>query len=257
MKRSSLFWTVGAALMSAAPAFAYGGEGGIPDPAASWDELWGHILTDLCVIGGVFAFAAIYMLFKYRADNINQVGQGPRLTKGQMFAWAMIPAFVFMADDFFLAAKGWDLWNVYRRVPANALEVKVTGRMWGWEFQYENGADTDVLKVPVGRPVVLRMTSEDVVHSFFLPKYRVKEDLMPGRVTYLWFNPKEIGKTFVTCAEFCGTNHANMNTDVEVVSADEFTAWLESNKPQAPAQAAPVAPAAPANAGETAQGKKI
>lgn len=256
MKRLPVLQILGALLFAAAPAFASGGGEGIADPATEWDKLWGHILTDLFIIGGIFAAAATYMLFAYRSKSPTDVGKGPKMSPGQMIGWALIPAFVFMADDFYLAAKGWDLWNVYRRVPANALEVKVTGRMWGWDFQYENGVFSESLKVPAGRPVVLRMESEDVVHSFFLPKYRVKEDLMPGRITYLWFLPKEPGKTFVTCAEFCGAKHADMNADVDILPADEFNAWLESAK--APAAAAPAAepPAEAAPAAPTDE-KKI
>lgn len=81
--------------------------------------------------------------------------------------------------------------------------------------------------VPVGRPVVLRMTSLDVVHSFGLVKYRVKEDVMPGRITYIWFYPKEAAKTFVTCVEYCGTNHANMYAPVQAVPPEEFEQWLK------------------------------
>ncbi len=214
-----------------APAFASGVSGvEIADPAAEWDSLWEHLLIDLGVIGGIFAIAAAYMLFKYQATSPNQVGSGPKLSVAQAIGWVLIPTFVFMADDFYLAANGWTLWNSYRDVPANALEVKVTAHMWAWDFEYENGVSSEVLKVPVGRPVVLRMTSEDVVHSFFLPKYRVKEDVMPGRVTYLWFNPKAAGNTYVTCTEFCGANHANMSADVQALPPAEFTAWLDSAK---------------------------
>jgi cytochrome c oxidase subunit 2 len=226
---------LGAVLLLATPAFASSGGGEIPNPAAEWDTLWHHLLIDIFVIGAVFAIAAIIMLVKYKAKSIDEVGDGPKLSNAQMWGWALIPAFIFMADDFYLAAKGWTVWNTYRTVPENALEVKVTGMMWSWEFEYENGKTTEYLKVPVGKPVVLRMTSDDVVHSFMLPKYRVKEDLMPGRVTYLWFNPIEVGKTYVNCAEFCGTQHAEMFTDVIVVSESEFEEWIESSEDEASA----------------------
>jgi len=241
-------------VFAAAPAFASGGA--IADPADGWDELWNHTLMDLCLMGGIFTIAAVYMLFKYRAKSATAIGTGPKLSTAQMLGWALIPAFIFMADDFYLAANGWTLWNTYRNVPAGALEVKVTAQMWAWNFEYENGVNSDVLKVPVGRPVVLRMMSDDVVHSFYLPKYRVKEDVMPGRVTYLWFNPKEVGKTYVTCTEFCGANHANMNQDVAVIPQEEFTAWLESSK-AATAAAPPAATQQPAAEQPPANGQKL
>jgi len=220
-----------ASLLFTVPAFASEtAPGGIPDLVEGWDHLWFELMVDLLVIGAIFGVAAVYMLIKYRAKSPDDVGHGPKLSTAQMWGWALIPAFIFMADDFFLAAKGWALWNDYRRVPENALEVKVIGSQWNWEFDYGNDVTSDVLKVPAGKPVVLRMTSEDVIHSFFLPDHRVKEDMMPGRITYLWFYPKKLGKTFVTCAEFCGTNHSDMVADVVTVPEAEFNAWLEAEK---------------------------
>lgn len=235
---------------TAVPAFASGEVGKIADPAHGWDELWGDVIVELFVLGGVLVLGAAYMLFKYRAGSVNEVGKSPTLSRAQLFGWALIPAFVFLADDFYLAARGWTLWNTYRTVPKDALEVKVTASQWAWSFEYDNGAVTDVLNVPAGRPVVLRMTSDDVIHSFFLPRYRVKEDVMPGRVTYLWFYPKEAGKTFVTCTEFCGAGHAEMNTDVVVLPVTEFNSWLASAAPKA-------APAASSGQTDGASGKAL
>lgn len=225
-----------AALASGAAA---GSPPGIPDPAKQWDHLWTEVLIDITVIGVVFGVAALYMMFKYRAKSPNDVGTAPKLTGSQAVAWALIPAAIFMADDFFLSAKGWTLWNVYRTVPKNAVEIKVTGRMWSWEWDYGDGVvitaapnSDETLKVPTGRPVVLRMVGEDVLHSFFLPGYRVKEDVMPGRVTFIWFLPRQ-GIEVATCTEFCGTEHSNMNTKVEGVPEADFNAWLAKQKKQA------------------------
>lgn len=216
-----------------------GAKVGMPDPAASWNHLWRDVLIDLCIIGGVFLAAGLYWVYKYRATRPGQVGDPIKLSKINAIGFAVVPAFLFMADDFYLAAKGWTVWNEYRDVPRNALEVKVTGSMWSWNFEYENGVETtfmvdtkegEGLVVPVGKPVVLRMTSTDVVHSFFLPEYRVKEDLMPGRVTYLWFQPKAAGETLATCAEYCGNRHSFMWSKVKAVPQAEFDAWLASKK---------------------------
>lgn len=203
-----------------------------PDPAKGWDVLWSHVLIDLLAIGVVFSLAAIYMLVKYRAKSPDDVGNAPKFTKAQALAWALIPAAIFMADDFYLSANGWSLWNVYRRVPENALEVKVVGHQWYWDFDYGNGVVTNELKVPVGRPVVLRMTADDVIHSFFMPAYRVKEDVMPGRVTYLWFLPTKPGTEVATCTEFCGTSHSQMFTTVVAVPPEQFAAWMDERSAQ-------------------------
>ncbi|MEE8393329.1 MAG: cytochrome c oxidase subunit II [Rhodospirillales bacterium] len=218
-------------LLASLPALA--GEGEIPNPAAGWDALWNEVMIDLLAIGAIFGIAAAYMLIKYRAKSPTDVGSGPKLSKAQAVGWALIPVAIFLADDFYLGANGWSLWNDYRRIPENAMEVKVTGYQWYWEFEYENGVVTDELTVPVGRPVVLRMTSEDVIHSFGMPKYRVTEDLMPGRITYIWFNPVEAGETVATCREFCGLAHANMYTTVIALPPVEFEEWMAGEKAEA------------------------
>ncbi len=211
-------------LMIAAPAMAAPGE--IPDTRAGWDKLWFELLVDLYVIGGVFGAAAIYMLIRFRATSPDQVGSAKPLTRSNAIGWALIPAAIFMADDFFLSAKGWSLWENQRTVPENAMEVKATGYQWYWEFEYEDGTTSDELKVPVGTPVVLRMTSEDVIHSFGMHHYRLTEDVMPGRITYIWFNPVEPVKTVVACREFCGNAHSEMYTNVEALPPADFEKWL-------------------------------
>ncbi|MBF0426451.1 MAG: hypothetical protein HQL66_11610 [Magnetococcales bacterium] len=225
------------ALLLAQAAQAAEVAGKVVDPAKEWDHLWHELLIDIGIMGGIFAVLAAYWIYKYQAKSPDDIGTAPRsLSRAQMWAWAMVPAFIFMADDFFLAAKGWTVWNIYRTVPPNALEVKVTASMWNWEFEYADGTKStyyvdakegDGLVVPAGRPVVLRMTSLDVIHSFGLVKHRLKEDVMPGRITYIWFLPKEPEKTFVTCVEYCGTNHANMYAPVVAVPPAEFEQWLK------------------------------
>jgi cytochrome c oxidase subunit 2 len=216
----------GAALawLFALPAFAAPGD--IPDTRVDWDELWFETLVDITVIGAIFIIAAIYMLIRFKATSPEQVGTAKKLSRSNAICWALIPAAIFMADDFYLAAKGWTVWDHQRTVPENAMEVKVTGYQWYWEFEYEDGTTTDELKVPIGTPVVLRMTSDDVIHSFGIPHYRLTEDVMPGRITYIWFNPVEEVKTFVNCREFCGNSHSEMTTAVEAIAPAEFEKWL-------------------------------
>jgi len=209
----------------------------IRNPAAEWEHLWHEVITDITIIGVIMAIAAVIMLVKYRATSPDQVGTAKKLTTVQSISFALIPASIFMADDFYLAANGWTVWNAYRRVPENAMEVKVTAYQWYFEFEFPDGTVTDgsegddgkaqVLNVPVGQPVVFRMTSEDVIHSFGLPYYRVKEDVMPGRITYIWINPvKEQSEGILQCAEFCGTNHSQMSNPIHAVPRAEFDAWL-------------------------------
>lgn len=215
----------------------------IISPTDAWNKTWDHILVDLWVIGIVFGLIAVYFLIRYRAKSPDQVGEPVNLTPAQMWAWALIPAAIFMADDFFLSAKGWTLWNIQRTVPSNALEVKVNAMQWSFEFDYGDGVtSTDEMVVPVGQPVALRMTATDVIHSFGIAEYRLKEDMMPGRVTYLWFYPDKPLVSQVVCMEFCGTAHAQMTTPVKAVPKPEFDAWVAKHRKKT-AEAAPAQPA--------------
>lgn len=211
-----------------------------PNPAVEWEALWRTVMLDITIIGVILLVAAIYMLIRFRASSPDAVGTAKPLSAVGAIAWALIPASIFMADDFYLAAKGWTVWNTYRTPPAEATEIHVTASMWQWGFEYPDGTESDTacydedgkticgdgLVIPVGQPVVLRMTSDDVLHSFSLVNYRVKEDVMPGRTTFVWFNPIEEIDTFVTCVEFCGKDHSNMWGAVRVVSEAEYEAWL-------------------------------
>jgi cytochrome c oxidase subunit 2 len=196
------------------------------DPAAGWDWLWFEVLVDITVLGIAFALVAAWFILRYRRRNPDEVGRAEKLTAAAAVGWTVIPMFVFMADDFFLAANGWQLWNTYRQPPADRIEIKLESGMYSWDYTYPNGVKTqNVLKVPAGKPVLLRMTSRDTIHSHFIPDFRVKEDSMPGRVTYLWFYPKKPGEHIVTCAEYCGIMHSYMVGKVVVVPEEEFTAW--------------------------------
>ncbi len=213
---------------------AYEGQAGGPDdPAAGWDRLFGEMLIDITVLGLIFAVVAAYFMIKFRRKRPDQEGKPVRLSKAAILGWALIPAFVFLADDLFLALRGWDLWNDYRTVPEEHYEIQLESRMWSWNFTYPNGVQTlNELRVPEGKPIVLRMTSADTVHSMFLPAFRVKEDSMPGRITYLWFYPKVRGEYVFTCAEYCGVLHSNMKGNLIVMPEEEFTAWIEKAKAQ-------------------------
>lgn len=138
--------------------------------------------------------------------------------------WTVIPTLLVMAM-FYVGWKGF----VYKRtVPPDAMLVKVTARMWSWHFEYENGATGGKLNVPAGRPVKLSITSADVLHSLFIPAFRVKEDCVPNRETYLWFQPDEPGTYDLFCTEYCGVGHSAMITKVEVMPGKEFEAWYRA-----------------------------
>jgi cytochrome c oxidase subunit 2 len=137
--------------------------------------------------------------------------------------WSVIPLLICVGL-FFWGLHGWMKQVV---APGEAMEVLVTGKQWLWEFEYPDGSRTvNDLHVPVGKPVKLTMTSEDVIHDFFVPDMRVKHDVVPGRYTQIWFTPSAIGKHVFTCAEYCGKDHSGMMGTLTVESQADFEKFL-------------------------------
>ena len=141
--------------------------------------------------------------------------------------WTMIPLFAVV----FLAYIGAQSLGETRRVDPTALEVDVVGGQWFWKFDYpEFGVSTDALYLPVDRQILLRMTSVDVIHSFWVPEFRVKQDLVPGETTELRITPSLVGEYKILCAELCGASHAYMEAKVHVVSQQEFVSWIDNQQ---------------------------
>ena len=262
--------TLALALNPASPALASGsGDGSgygaaanaagtIKDPARGWDVLWHAVIFDITIIGVLFAIVTAWFLWKARRRPGNEIGASPKLSPAAAVAWVVLPVFIFLSIDLYTAAKGWVLWNTYRDVPANRLEVKLESGMYSWDYTYPNGVRTqNELIVPAGTPVMLRMTSRDTLHSHYIPDFRVKEDSMPGRVTYLWFNPTKPGEHIVTCAEYCGVMHGYMAGRVIVKAPDEYAAWMKGEEVRLAAASAPekIAPAPKTNVAKSAAKK--
>ena len=138
--------------------------------------------------------------------------------------WTVVPTLLVLV----IFWVGWKGFQYMRTVPPDAMLVKVTGRMWSWSFEYENGKQSSVLNVPLQRPIKLAISSADVLHSLFIPAYRIKEDAVPGRETYLWFLPDEIGTYDLFCTEYCGAGHSAMITKVAVLSRKDFEQWYKA-----------------------------
>lgn len=138
--------------------------------------------------------------------------------------WTAIPLALVLVMFYF----GYVDFKFIRNPPAGAMPVEVTARQWSWLFRYANGREDDVLRVPVGRPVALTMTSLDVIHCLYVPAFRVKEDCVPGFKTHLWFEADEAGTYEIFCSEYCGVGHSHMRSQVLVMAAADFDAWLAS-----------------------------
>lgn len=178
---------------------------------------WVSVFFFVLLMVGMTLFA-----FKYKrkkgVQNEARAGHNNLLE----IVWTAIPSLIVVAIFYFGVTTYLDM----RQPPADAYPVNVTGIKWAWSFTYPNGHVEPELHVPVNRPVKLTMTSEDVIHSFFVPAFRVKQDVVPGRYTTLWFEATKTGEFQVFCTEFCGTKHSDMLTKVIVHPEGEFEKWL-------------------------------
>jgi cytochrome c oxidase subunit II len=136
--------------------------------------------------------------------------------------WTVIPVLIVIAMFYY----GWIGWEpLYSKAPKNAMQIKTIGRMWHWQFEYANGKKTDTLYIPQGRPVNLDLVSMDVIHAFYIPAFRIKMDVIPGKKMMIWFIGNSPGNYDIFCAEFCGLQHSSMYTAVQVMPQDKFDKW--------------------------------
>jgi cytochrome c oxidase subunit II len=147
--------------------------------------------------------------------------------------WTIIPLVISLGTFVWSA----DVFVSTRRVPPGAMEVNVVGKRWMWKTQHMTGQrEINELHVPIGVPVKLTMTSEDVIHSFFIPAFRVKQDVIPGRYTTIWFQATKAGTFHLFCAEYCGTKHSQMIGSIKVVEPAAFQTWLAGGVGGSPAE---------------------
>ncbi|MFB3779245.1 MAG: cytochrome c oxidase subunit II [Bryobacteraceae bacterium] len=164
-------------------------------------------------------------ILRYRRRRPDEVT--PHITENFKLemVWTIIPLFLVMVI-FFWGFHGYMEATV---APADALEIQVTAKRWLWQFEYPGGTRTiNEIHVPVGKPVKLIMSSEDVIHSFYVPSFRVKSDVLPSRYTELWFTPTREGMHTIFCAEYCGRGHSDMSGKIWVDSESQYQEWLEN-----------------------------
>ena len=182
--------------------------------------MWASAITFIVLTGFI-----LFYLFKYRVTEKRQVADTQKADDLILeFSWTIIPTILVL----FLFWFGFKDFLSVSIPPTNAMEIHVTAKKWLWEFNYpETGKKTiNELTVPVGRAVKLIMASGDVLHSFYLPNFRVKRDLIPNRYTITWFEANRKGQFQVFCTEYCGDGHSNMGANLSVVSNEEFQEWL-------------------------------
>lgn len=170
----------------------------------------------------IAALVVVFMI-KYKRRDPNSIGARIHGGMALEIIWSVIPLiivlgiFVWSTSIFFTIA----------RPPAETMNIYATGKQWMWKFQHLDGQrEINELHVPVGRKVKMIMTSEDVIHDLYVPAFRVKADVIPGRYTHLWFEATKAGEYHLFCAEYCGTKHSGMIGKVVVMEPDDFQAWL-------------------------------
>ncbi len=167
----------------------------------------------------------IYILIHFSRKKVKNPQQFTGNTKLEIL-WTVIPLIIVLMMFYY----GWVGFAPMRKVPADAMQVKVIGRMWSWDFDYGNGKISKELVVPFNRNVKLNLVSIDVNHSLFIPAFRVKEDVIPGYENYMWFKPVIKGTYDIYCTEYCGLAHSAMVSKAIVLDSLEFNKWLADLK---------------------------
>ncbi len=182
------------------------------------------LATSTLITLGIFGFILVFAV-KYRRRPGNEVGQRVTGTARIEAAWTIVPLLLSLIPF----AWGAKLYLDEAQPPADALEIYVVAKQWMWKAQHPEGqAEIDALHVPTGRAIKLTMTSQDVIHSFYVPAFRVKADVLPGRYTTLWFQPSQPGDYQLLCAQYCGTDHSTMTGHIIAMRPNEYADWLAS-----------------------------
>jgi cytochrome c oxidase subunit 2 len=197
--------------------------------ATQTDELYFFLLGFSVFILALVFLPLLYFLIKYRRGSRANRTQINLPTMKIEIAWTVIP--IFMVTGMFAwAARVY----FYEEVPPpDALNINVIGKQWMWKVQHSEGQqEINELHIPVDQPVKLTMASEDVIHSFYIPAFRIKQDVVPGRFTTEWFQATKLGAFALYCSEYCGTDHSKMAGRIVVMSAAEYRNWLAAVAPR-------------------------
>jgi cytochrome c oxidase subunit II len=197
-------------------------------PAASTiaggvDELY-YVLSGITAFFAVLIFSIIfYFMVKYRRRSDDEHAPATHTSMALELTWTIIPSLICVV--LFIWAS--ELYVRNARPPAASSEIFVIGKQWMWHIQHPEGPrEIDELHVPVGVPIKVTMTSQDVIHDFYIPAFRVKKDALPGRYSSIWFQATETGIFHLFCAQYCGTNHSAMIGWVYVMTPTDYAAWL-------------------------------
>ncbi len=199
----------------------------LPDQASSIagsvDGLYAFLVLVTAFFSLLIAFLVVFFAVKYRRRSDDEFPQPIHGSLLLEIVWSVIPLGISMV----IFGWGASIFFKESRPPADSLEIYVTGKQWMWKLQHMEGQrEMNELHIPVNRNIKLTMTSEDVIHDFFVPAFRTKADVVPGRYTTEWFRPTKVGQYHIFCAEYCGTRHSGMIGTVYVMEPSQYEAWL-------------------------------
>jgi cytochrome c oxidase subunit II len=191
--------------------------------APEYDALFWVVTLNAIFFTVLIFLGILYLTVRYRRGAVVDRSRAPQHNLAIELTWTLIPLGIALG----IFAWATSLYFHQVSVPRGAMEIHVVGKQWMWKLQHPTGRwENNTLHVPLGRPIMLNMISEDVIHSFYIPAFRVKQDVFPGQFTRLWFTPTRVGEYHLFCAEFCGTLHATMIGTVYVMEPADYARWL-------------------------------
>jgi cytochrome c oxidase subunit 2 len=197
--------------------------------AGTVDHLYWFLVAISVFFSLLIGVVLIFLAVRYRRRHADEVGVPLHGNTILEISWSILP-FVIVMVMFVWGAK---VFVEMQKAPVDAVEYYATGKQWMWKFQHPTGQrEINQLHVPVGVPIKVTMTSEDVIHSFFVPAFRVKMDVVPGRYSSVWFEATRTGTYHLFCAEYCGTEHSKMGGSVVVMEPADYEAWLSGVRGQ-------------------------
>ena len=195
------------------------------------DALFNFVLIVSTILLAAVIVSTIYFVIRYRRRSDEYVPERIKESKWLEAAWIILPTILTMI----IFTWGFRVFITLSTPPSDSYQITVRAKQWFWEFEYSEGAtSTSDLYVPVGKPIKLLMSSGDVIHSFFVPEFRIKHDVIPNRYTSVWFEATEVGEYRIYCTEYCGQQHSMMLGMVRVVTQEEFDDWLDEQSQDLP-----------------------
>ena len=186
------------------------------------------VISLILLVG--LTFTMLLFVFRYNKKKHKVAVQNEGNTRLEII-WTVTPVILVLIMFYY----GWAGWKPMSKAPKEAITITSVARMWSFSFIYENGKQSRDLIIPVNTPVKIKLQSLDVIHSLFIPAFRIKSDIIPGREKMMWFLPQEIGEFDLYCAEYCGLRHSYMNSNVKVLSQADYNKWFADSVPVAAA----------------------